>query len=139
MNSFIKLRISGDGLNLQEITDQLGLLPSHTSRKGDAFISRWRHEKIIYQEDCWLAEHEPSEGAKLELEIEHFATQLKPSAAYLKSLSEKYNVTFWISAYPEGEQANVHITAKTIGILSELGATLDCSMAFLKEFYDGKY
>ena len=86
-----------------------------------------------------LAAYKPCENAKLEDELEHFVMQLKPSAAYIKSLAEKHAVTVWISSHPEGIQANIHISSVTINVLREMGATLDCSMAFLKDFYEGNY
>jgi len=140
MRSYIILRISGHGLNIDEITDQLDIGPIKAQKKGDTFISRWHGgEQIIYQEDFWISERKFIENNKLENEIESFVMQLKSSAAYLKSLAQKHSVTVWVSSYPDGEQANVHITSATISALSEIGATLDCSMVFLKDFYEGNY
>ena len=140
MKYYINLRISGLGLNLQEITNQLGIMPVNTCMRGEIHIDeKYGGRETVFQEDVWLAEYKPYENAKFEEELENFVTQLKPSAIYLKSLAEKHAVTVWISSYPESEQANVHITSATINALSEIGATLDCSMAFLKDFYEGNY
>ena len=140
VNMYIKLRISGIGLNLQEITDQLGFMPASAGKKGDIIPSKWQTDvATILPEDVWLGEHKFDNATNPEHEIEQFAIRLRPSAPYLKSLSKKHSITFWITAYPEGEQANVHVSALTIDILSEIGATLDCSMLFLKDFYEGKY
>jgi len=140
MKTFINLRISGAGLDLQEITTQLPIHPANTGKKGDVIIGQWSFEEnTTLQEDFWLGEHRSDEKLKLEENLEHFMMKLKPAAAYLRTLAEKHHVTIWVSAYPENEQANIHISLATINILSEIGATLDCSMAFLKDFYEGNY
>jgi len=140
MRSYINLRICGQGLNLQEITNKLGLLPVNARKKGEVHVDeKYSGKSKIFQEDFWIGEYRPSENVKLEDELEHFLVQLKPSAAYLKSLAEKHTVTVWVSSYLEKEQANVHISSTAIDVLSEIGATLDCSMAFLKDFYEGNY
>lgn len=140
MKSFINLRISGQGLNLEEITQKLKSVPDRTYKRGDIFVDQ-KHggKKVIYQEDCWILGYEPDENTSFEEELEYFVTKFKNASAYLKSLAEEHNITIWISTYPDCEQANTHISFPTINILNEIGATLDCSVTFLKEFYDGTY
>jgi hypothetical protein len=138
--SFINLRISGLGLNLPEITDQLKIAPSHAYKKGDIYYSKKPIVKeIIYQEDCWISGTENQPDDAVEQAIDGFLEKLLPSSIFLKELARKHNVTIWISAYPDSEQANIHLSSQTINALSEIGATLDCSMALLKDFYDGTY
>jgi len=139
VKAFFDLRISGLGLNIHEITDRLKITPDYAYNKGDTFVDKKHGGEITYKEDCWIAGYEANENRDLDEELEYFVTKLKFSADYLKSLAEHHNVTIWVSTYPENEQANIHITLPTIIALGEIGATLDCSMVFLKEFYDGKY
>ena len=140
MTTFINLRISGTAIDLQEITEQLPIPPVNTGKKGDVVMNRSPLEKrTVIQEDFWIGEHRFDENASLEENLECFLIRLRASAAFLKFLSKKHDVTIWVSAYPETEQANMHISVEAINILSEIGATLDCSMAFLKDFYDGIY
>jgi len=140
MESYIKLRICGHGLNLQEITNQLGMTPVNARKKGEIFIDeKYGMRVTVFQEDFWLGGYKPRQNSKLEDEIEYFAMKLKPSATYLKALAEKHDVRFWVSLHLEEIQANVHISPATINALSEMGAKLDCSMMFLKDFYEGNY
>jgi len=138
MKSFVKLRISGVGLNLQEISDQLGLAPDQAYKKGDACAHREHGgEAAAYHEDCWMVGLESDEDMTVEENVERLVSMLISSSVYLKALSKEHNVTVWVSAYPDAEQANIHIAAPTIAALSEIGAALDCSTLFLKDFYDG--
>jgi len=140
MRYFINLRISGTELDFQEITTKLEMPPVNCGKKGDVIESRVPGiGKNTIQEDFWIGEHKPDENANFEENLEHFVVKLIPSSNYLKSLAEKHNVTIGVSAYPDNEQANLHVSLPTIMALSEIGATLDCSMAFLKDFYDGNY
>jgi len=140
MKSYVKLRISGIGLNIQEISSRLGLAPDHVYMKGDICSPRNHSgEEIAYQEDCWIKGIESDEDINVEKTLERFVGTLKSSSDYLKTLSKEHDVTVWVSVYPDSEQANIHIAAPIIIALSEIGATLDCSTLFLKDFYNGMY
>ncbi|MCL2353441.1 MAG: DUF4279 domain-containing protein [Defluviitaleaceae bacterium] len=136
---YINLRISGVNLDFDEITKELGVEPKRISRKGDIVLNKYSLPPTIIQEDVWSLEYELDEDANLGDAFEGVALQLQPAAPYLKSLAQKYQVTFWVSLYLDGIQKNMHITSKTIEALSEMGATVDCTMMFLKDFYEGNY
>jgi len=82
---------------------------------------------------------ETASNETIEKATKRFLDGLLPSAAYLKNLAGKYNATLWISAYPETEQINLHLSQNTIKRIFDLGITLDFSIMFLKQFYDGTY
>ena len=144
---FVRLRIIGEGLNLQEITDKIGIAPDTSYKKDEERIINVlrREEKVIYKEDGWIAEtgtkynkkHEPIES--IESVIDRFMKMLCPATEYIRELSSKAAITFWIDGYPDSEQQNVHISKEVIKNLFDMGITLDCSMAFLKPFYDGTH
>jgi len=140
MRTFVDLRISGDGLDLDEITEKLGMAPDVSFKKGDVHIdTKFGSKATVYQEDCWITGYEYSGEAIFEETLDSFMAKINLSASYIKSLSEMHKITVWISAYPDSEQANIHLSKNSIEIINEIGATLDCSMAFLKEFYEGNY
>ena len=140
LDGFVKLRIAGDGLNFCEITDTLGVLPDFSYRKGDTYVDKFRTGRvIIYDEDCWLAEVKKSDNETVEECIEKFVLKLYHAVNYLKMLASRFDVTLWISLYPNSEQANFRLSRKTVCALSEMGISVDFDIAFLKEFYDGTY
>lgn len=137
---FVCLRISGTNINLQEVSDMLKTKPSMTHKKGDIHTNkRVSGQVIVHQEDCWIVKTETASNETIEKATKRFLDGLLPSAAYLKNLAGKYNATLWISAYPETEQINLHLSQNTIKRIFDLGITLDFSIMFLKQFYDGTY
>ena len=144
---FVNLRIVGKGLKLQEITDKIGITPDTSYKEDEERITNVlrREERVIYKEDGWIASvetkhnkrHEPIES--IENAIDRFMKILCPATDYIRELSTKAEITFWIDGYPDSEQQNVHISKEVLKNLFDMGITLDCSMAFLKPFYDGTY
>ena len=140
MKGFVDIRISGDALNFQEITESLGITPSHICKKGDTHVSKIiKGQTTIYKEDCWISGGETENDEIVEHCIERFVSSILPASDYLKELSNNYVITLWVSTYPESEQTNIHLSKTAIKALSEMGMSLDCSSAFLKDFYDGTY
>ena len=137
--AFISLRISGQELNLREITKQLHMSPTHAYKKGESFLDRWRGgEKIVYREDCWLAETETEPGETPELALTRFVVELLPFTDFLKRLSQSADITILVSVYPESEQVNLHLSPEVIAALYQIGAGFDGSVLFLRQFYDGR-
>jgi len=137
--AFINLRISGQELNLGKITEQLGISPAHSYRKGETFFDEKRGgEKIVCQEDCWLAGTETEPGETMGQALSRFIGDLLPFADFLKRLSKNVDITIWASVYPESEQVNFHLSAEIIAALHQIGAGFDGSALFLRQFYDGR-
>jgi len=135
-NCFIKLMISGTGLDLDGITNVLNTSPDIAYKKGDMIASRFKTDKTEHTEDGWITSVE-FDKQPLELGIETFVLQFVPYAKYLKELSKSHDVTFWVSLYPETEQFNVNLTKETITALCKMGATFDFGVAFLQTLYNG--
>ena len=137
---YVDIRISGIGLDEEAISKNLGLIPNTFYTKGDTFVDeKYGGTKIEYEEDCWIVGTETEFNEAIEHTIDRFLEVLLPSAEYLKDLSRKHNITLWVSLYPEDEQSNIHISGKTINALCQIGISLDCSVSFLKDFYNGSY
>jgi len=133
----INLRISGIGLDFQDITEQLGISPIKVGKKGD-IISRqkYRMPDTVLQEDSWLAEQKVDDDEELGVVLEDFVMKLQLSSDYLRSLAKEHHITVWISKYLDDVQGNIHIPATVINAVNNIGATLDCSMMLLENFCD---
>ena len=137
MKSFVMLRISGNDLELNIISKQLGIIPEYAYKKGDPIISK-QNNKIVgkYNEDCWIYGMESHCNETTEMCLERFLEKILPNSAYLKTISVIYNITIWISVYSDDEQNNFHVSKNSLKTIYEMGATLDISTSFLKEFYE---
>ncbi len=139
-NGFVKLRISGYGLNLEEITEKLRIKPTFSCRAGEEYTFKSGDNKVAtYKEDCWIAETEKRQKETLDQTIERFMLEFQISSEYIKELSNKFDVTLWISAYPDEEQSNIHLSKDTLKVINDMGISLDFNVLFLKDFYDGTY
>jgi hypothetical protein len=127
-------------LNLQEITDQLKLIPDRAYKTGDVFIDeKYGAKKTVYQEDCWITGIKSEEGEPVEDTVARFLDKLRPYSIYLKELSSSCDVTLWLSLYPDNEQMNVHLSRKIIAQAYEMGISIDVGAMFLKQYYEGRY
>jgi hypothetical protein len=137
MNAFINLRISGVGLDLQKITRSLLLEPDGSYKKGDVVISNITGKETVHKEDSWIAGIETQGKKSVEDAVVSFLETLEPHSAYLKELSSSFDVTLWLSLYPEYEQMNVHLSHSVIAQAYEMGVSIGVSAMFLKDFYEG--
>ena len=88
-NGFIKLRIAGQNLNLEEITQKLSQQPSFIYRKGDFYTPKFGDKQpIIYEEDCWIFEVEKQEDETFDDMLYAFLTRFIKSKEYIKELSD---------------------------------------------------
>ena len=137
---FVKLRITGQDLNLEQINNELSQQPSFTYRKGDTYTPKFGDKQpIIYKEDCWLFEVEKQEDETIDATVYRFLTKFEKSKEYLNKLSQKAELTLWVSVYPDNEQSNIHLENKTLKLLADIGLVVDFDIMFLKDFYEGTY
>jgi hypothetical protein len=135
---FISFRISGIGLDINAITDKMGLKPCYTFKKGDVIKDRFSVVHV-QNEDCWMFDTEPQASDDLDKIISEFVSKYLTNRAFIRELSEKSNVTVWCEIYPESEQYNIHLSSSVIFLLQDLGVSLDVSMLNLQRFYGGNY
>ena len=137
---FVKLRIAGQNLNFEEITQALSQKPSCTYKKGECYTPKYGDKQpIIYKEDCWLFEVEKQEDETIDATVYRFLTKFEKSKEYINKLSQKAELTLWVSVYPDNEQSNIHLENKTLKLLADIGLVVDFDIMFLKDFYDGTY
>jgi hypothetical protein len=138
MSDFVKLRISGTGMSLDEITDTLSIYPKYAYKKGDTHYDKYTDKTITYQEDCWLISRS-IEPESFEDDLRSFLLLFQDKSAFIKSLSESCEVMLWLSLYPESNHFNIHFSPEIIEMAHSLGVCMDVEVSDLREFYDGTY
>ena len=137
---FVKLRITGQDLDLEQIKKELLHQPSFVYRKGDCYTPKFGDKKpVVYKEDCWILEGEKQDVETIDGMLYRFLTELEESKKYLKEISDNADVALWVSVYPNSEQSNIHIENNTLKLLADMGLVIDFDIMFLKEFYDATY
>ena len=135
MKSFLSLRISGIYIDVDMISEQFGK-PHYTYKKGQEMMSKFNEKADVYDEDCCIYSTESTHSETAEMCLNRFLKTILPKSKLLKSMSEIYNITLWISIYPDDEQNNFHISKDSLKAIYNMGITLDISTYFLKEFYE---
>src|SRR5215469_13535838 len=82
------LRIYGEALDLNEITRSMGLVPTHTHKKGE---SR-RPGAPPYLDDAWLYSAGLPEDAPLDDHLQTLWADVAPARDFLLALKAKYKV-----------------------------------------------
>jgi hypothetical protein len=82
------LRIHGDDLPFEEITQRLGVQPTHVHRKGD----RRGPRSPGYRDDAWHFQPSLPETEPLERQIDALWQVVRPHVDYLKALKQRFKV-----------------------------------------------
>ena len=139
-NGFVKLKITGQSLNFEEIIQELSQRPSFTYCKGDCYTPKFGDKQsIIYKEDCLIFETEKQESETLDDMLYNFLTRFANLKECINKLSLDAKVSLWVSVYPNDEQSMIHLENKTLELLADMGLVVDFDIMFLKDFYDGTY
>ena len=139
VKGFVNLRISGTGLCNEKISAGLNISHSHFNKKGDTYTNKYTKKTITYPEDSWYAGIEAQEDETPEDMLSRFVDMLHPHSEYLNKISSSFDVTLWLSFYPDNEQMNVQLTHSTILKICDMGISMNIGAMFLKEIYEGKY
>ena len=137
---FVKLRIAGQNLNFEEITQALSQKPSCTYKKGECYTPKYGDKQpIVYKEDIWVFEVEKQENETIDNMVYNFLTNFENSIEYINKLSSNSDLTLWISVYPDDEKSNIHLENKTLKLIADMGLVIEFDIMFLKDFYEGTY
>jgi hypothetical protein len=116
------LFIKGDGLNLDEISQKLGLIPTSISRKGE----RYGHAQTLCNFDGWS--YSPKVGDTLSLD-EHLLAlwnAIGPHIGYLRDLKQRFDVSVSIHIktnslwFGKEYAANFEIGHRCMGLFTEI-------------------
>lgn len=133
--NFIKLRISGENIDLDKISNTLSITPKFMFKKGDVNYNKITKEPVTYSEDCWIAETEVEHEKETEEKAAEFIDMLYENKTAIRQLSAIHHVTLWITLYQETSQYNLHFSKETLSKINELGIELDINCMQLQEFY----
>jgi hypothetical protein len=103
------LRIAGDGLNFDEISQTLGLTPTHTHRK------RGRHKQ-----DMWAYKVPLDRQRPLEEHIMALWDVIRPHIRYLQDMKQKFKVDVFCGYRSNSATAGFQVSHSCLGLFSEL-------------------
>src|SRR5262245_49254069 len=84
----VTLRIHGDEVPFEEISQRLGVQPTHHHRRGE----RWGPRSPAWRDDAWHFEPALPESEPLERHIEALWEVVRPQVEYLKALKQRFKL-----------------------------------------------
>ncbi len=110
------LRIHGDGVPFQEISERLGVEPTHLHRKGEHRGPR----SPAWRDDAWHFEPAVPETEPLERHIEGLWQVVRPHVEYLKALKQRFKVDVFCGYRSNCDTAGFEVSHKFLELFTAL-------------------
>lgn len=120
------IRIFGVDLDLDGISNQLGIQPSESHRKGDRSLTA-----RSYSEDMWRIDSPYPKTVPLEVHLSWLRQALLPRYDFIRQLREKYEISSYCGISVDGTRCRLRISPDALKIFVELGITMDLTVIFV--------
>lgn len=110
------LRIHGDGVPFEEISERLAVEPTHLHRKGELHGSC----SSARRDDAWHFEPNLIETDPLERHIEALWEVVRPQLEYLKSLKQRFKVDVFCGYRSNCDHAGFELSHKCLELFTAL-------------------
>lgn len=109
--------IQGVGLDLESITQNIGITPSHIHKKGDLIFT---FKDIRYDHDMWKLTSSLEKEAPLNDHLTWLAHLLTPHYEYIKSLKAGAEVYVYCGFTTQNEQSSFSLSAEVLTAFADL-------------------
>lgn len=110
------LRIHGDGVPFEEISQRLGVQPTHLHRKGE----RRGPRSPGYQDDAWQFQPSLPETEPLERHLEVLWQVVRPQVDYLKALKQRFKVSVFCGYRSNCDTAGFEVSHTCLELFTAL-------------------
>lgn len=110
------LRIHGEDVPFEEITQMLGVQPTHLHRKGE----RRGPNLLVWHDDAWQFQPSHPGTEPLERHIEAIWEVVQPAVDYLKSLKELCNVDVFCGYRSNCDTAGFQVSHECLKLFTAL-------------------
>jgi hypothetical protein len=117
------LRVMGIGLDLEQISRNLSLKPSHVHKAGDPGPLRQP-----YTQDMWALQSPLDLREPLDAHLKWLRAALLPHYEFLSSLRKKADVDIYCSFGCFSDQNGLKLSTEALRLFQELGVPLDVSI-----------
>ena len=115
-NHSATLRIGGDIPDLNAISAELGLVPTHVHKKGE----RRAPNSVPYRQDMWSYSPGLKESEPLYKHVDALWRVLKPHKAYLRRLKKSLTVDVFIGYRSNSDTAGIEVPHTSLEMFIEL-------------------
>lgn len=124
-NYYASFRIFGGKVNFEEISNMLGIKPTHTHRKGEEAN---KISKRTYPDDMWMLDAAVSEETDLEKHLLWLKKKLLPHKKYILRLKKKNTVDIYCSYRSDSDQGGFSLSPKSLELFVELDILFEFSI-----------
>ena len=119
--SVATLRICGDDLNPDEITDLLGTSPSHAQRKGDKIVGRKTGHVRIAKSGMWRLEASDCEPENLDGQVSELLNKTNCDLSVWQRLSSRYRIDLFCGLFMTESNEGLSLSPQSLTALGERG------------------
>lgn len=110
------LRIHGDDVPFEEISQTLGVHPTNLHRKGECRGPN----SPIYRDDAWHFQPSLPDSEPLEIHIEVLWQVVRPHVEYLKSLKQRFKVDVFCGYRSNCDTAGFEVSHRCLELFTAL-------------------
>jgi Domain of unknown function (DUF4279) len=117
--------ISGVGLDIEGISQALGLTPTHAHRRGELnMIGR------PFPHDMWMLNSGLSDAEPLDAHLKWLIETLGPHYDLIRSLKSNAEISIYCGLNCENDQCGFSLTTDALTIFTELGIPMEVTILF---------
>lgn len=122
--SVVSLRIIGDSLVPDNISELLGSPPTHAPINGETLIGKKTGIKRVAKFGMWQMSVADSEPENLDGQIEEILGKLTDNLVVWSKISEQFEVDFFCGLFMGGSNEGLSLSPRTLAALGERGIEL---------------
>lgn len=126
-DSTVTFIIRGAGLDLEAITQTLGISPSKTHRVGDPSRLKTRGPAV---DDRWSLKSPLDAEEPMDAHLRWLAQQLEPHYEYIKTLGAVADVYIYCGFTSDSFQPSFSLSPEALAIFADLGVQMRLSLLF---------
>ncbi|MEO6524998.1 MAG: DUF4279 domain-containing protein [Gemmatimonadaceae bacterium] len=122
----VALRIRGDALDPERLTQQLGVAPSFSARKGEVTV--WRGRERLHPTGVWTFRLEASPGTELGDAVAHVLAALPENAALWEEITSAFDADLFCGVFLEDDNQSTVIPPEVMSALGRRGLALSLDL-----------
>ena len=122
----VSLRIRGDTLDPDFLTQQLGVAPSFSARKGDLTVRRGRER--LHTTGVWSFRAEVPEGTELGDALMHLLAALPQDATMWEEITGSFSAELFCGVFLEDENQSTVVPPEALSELGRRGLSLSLDL-----------
>lgn len=128
--SSVALRICGDSLSPQKISELLGCDATYMHLKGDTRIGKVTGTKLVHKSSIWSLRPPQQTSEQLDNQIHELLAMLSTDLQVWKDISSQYSVDVYCGLFLAMTNEGLEIKPKTLLDLGERGIQLSLDIYY---------